>query len=68
MPPAATFCHSAAERAVGPAANGRKPAGFTPSTLTKTPLTLIRPASTGTAATTPLTCRSLLTRPAGKDV
>ena len=40
MPPAAMFCHSVAERAVGLAANGRNADGFTPSTFTKTPFDL----------------------------
>ncbi len=67
MPPAATFCQSASERAVGLAANGRKPAGSTPSTFTNTPLTRTRPASTGTAASTPRKRRSRVSRRAGSD-
>src|SRR5215472_7238005 len=68
MPPAAMLSHSVVDAAVGLAANGRKAVGSTPSTLTKTPLTLTRPASTGTAATTPAMRRRLRRTEPGSDV
>jgi len=68
MPPAAMFCQSLAERAVGFAANGRNVAGSTPSTFTNTPSTWIRPAATGTAATTPPNRSSVAASPVGSAV
>src|SRR5215469_10719503 len=68
MPPAATLSHRIDDAAVGLAANGRKAAGSTPSTLTNTPLTLTRPAATGTAATTPARRRRLRRTEAGSEV
>ena len=53
MPPAATFCQSWLDRAVGPAAKSRNVDGSTPSTATNLPLTWIRAASTARAACTP---------------
>src|SRR5215472_6099146 len=68
IPPAATLSHSVVDPAVGLAANGRNALGSTPSTLTKTPLILIRPASTGTAEATPARRRRLRMTEAGSVV
>src|SRR5712691_3474952 len=60
--------HSVTDPAVGLAANGLNATGSTPSTFTNTPLTLIRPAATGTAASTPASLRIRPTEAAGSEL
>src|SRR5690242_21681484 len=65
MAPLATLLHRAVFIAVGLAANRRKADGSTPSTAASDPFTRTRAASTGSAARTPGTPRTLATVPAG---
>ena len=65
MAPLATLCHSAVSIAVGLAAKRRKADGSTPSTAASDPFTRTRAASTGSAARTPGSPRTLATVPAG---
>src|SRR5262245_24597480 len=65
MAPLATLLHSAVFIAVGLAAKRRKADGSTPSTAASDPFTRTRAASTGSAARTPGTPRTLATVPAG---
>src|SRR5262249_12227858 len=65
MAPLATLLHSAVFIAVGLAANRRKADGSTPSTAASDPFTRTRAASTGSAARTPGTFRTLAAAPAG---
>src|SRR5215470_2851894 len=65
MAPVATLLHRAVFIAVGLAANRRKADGSTPSTAASDPFTRTRAASTGSAARTPGTFRTLAAVPAG---
>ena len=65
MAPLATLLHSAVSIAVGLAAKRRKADGSTPSMPAATPFTRTRAASTGSAARTSGTPRTLATVPAG---
>src|SRR5215831_13383333 len=65
MAPLATLLHRAVFIAVGLAANRRKADGSTPSTAASDPFTRTRAASTGSAARTPGTPRTLAAVPAG---
>ena len=53
MPPAATFCQSRLDDAVGRAANERNEDGSTPIMATNVPFTWIRAASSDAVAVTP---------------
>src|SRR5205809_7270898 len=65
MAPFATLLHRAVSIAVGLAAKRRKADGSTPSTAASDPFTRTRAASTGSAARTPGTPRTLAAVPAG---
>src|SRR5690242_5944834 len=65
MAPLATLLHRAVSIAVGMAAKRRKADGSTPSTAASDPFTRTRAASTGSAARTWGTPRTLATVPAG---
>src|SRR5215472_16943548 len=65
MAPLVTLLHRAVFIAVGLAANRRKADGSTPSKAARDPFTRTRAASTGSAARTPGTPRTLAAVPAG---
>src|SRR4029077_1947048 len=66
MAPLATLPHRAVFIAVGLAANRREADGSTPSTAASDPFTRTRAASTGSAARTPGTPRTVAAVPAGR--